>query len=62
VDKLQQARKDTQQEVPAPVLFDTSRAIGTQGFTISISSDVSTAAKVLGIGEDQLRQELNGSR
>jgi len=60
-DKLQQALKDTQQEVgPVPLLFGAPGASGTQGFGISISSDASTAAKVLGISEDQLRQELNG--
>jgi hypothetical protein len=63
-DKLQQALKDTQQEVgPVPLLMGppgAAGAIGKQGFTISITSDVSTAAKVLGISEDQLRKELDG--
>jgi hypothetical protein len=60
-DKLQQALKDTQQEVgPVPLLFGAPGGVGAQAFSISISSDVSTAAKVLGISEDQLRQELNG--
>jgi hypothetical protein len=60
-DKLQQALKDTQHEVgPVPLLFGPPGVVGAQGFSISISSDVSTAAKVLAISEDQLRQELSG--
>ncbi len=62
-DKLQQALKETQQEVgPVPLLFGAPGApgaVGTQTFSISISSDVTVAAKALGISEDQLRQELN---
>ena len=66
-DKLQQALTDTQHEVgPVPLLFGPPGVIGApggvaaQGFSISISSDVATAAKALGISEDQLRLELNG--
>lgn len=63
-DKLQQAFKETEQEVgPVPLLFGVPGAPGAGGgqvFSISISSDVTVAAKALGISEDQLRQELNG--
>jgi hypothetical protein len=62
-DKLQQALKDTQQEVgPVPLLGGIPKdAIGIQGKTISISSPLAPAAKAIGISEDQLRQELAGT-
>jgi hypothetical protein len=62
-DKLQQALKDTEQEVgPVPLLLGGpgKAALGVQGTAISITGDLSTAAKVIGISEDQLRQELTG--
>jgi hypothetical protein len=59
-DKLQQALKDTQQEVgPMPPLFGPG-VKGMAGTAISITSDLSSAAKVIGIREDQLRKELDG--
>jgi len=61
-DKLRQALKDTQQEVgPVPLLFgDGKAAIGVGDTAISITSELAPAARVIGISEDQLKQELAG--
>jgi hypothetical protein len=61
-DKLQQALKETEQEVgPVPLMLGAGKpGFGTQGFAISISGDLTPAAKALGISEDQLRQQLTG--
>jgi hypothetical protein len=63
-DKLQQSLKDTQQEVgPVPLMLGMpTDAVGIKGKTvaISMSSELSAAAKVIGISEDQLRQEVDG--
>jgi hypothetical protein len=60
-DKLQQALDETQKELgPGPLVLGTGPlGPGAQGFSISISGDLSTAAKVIGVSETQLRQELS---
>jgi hypothetical protein len=61
-DKLQQALKDTQKEVgPGPLMIGFGApGIGAQGAAIAITGDLTPAAKVIGISEDQLRKELAG--
>jgi hypothetical protein len=61
-DKLQQALKETEQEVgPVPLLLGAGKpAFGGQAFAISMVGDLTPAAAALGIGEDQLRQQLTG--
>jgi uncharacterized protein YidB (DUF937 family) len=54
-DKLQQALDETQKELGLGPLGP-----GAKGFSISISDDLSTAAKVIGVSVTQLQQELSG--
>ena len=64
VDRLQQAIQDTTKEVgfPPPLLAPGS-VVGVPGaFSLNIESPFASAAKTLGITEDQLRKEQAGGK